>query len=328
MTTNTTPLDVGVIGVGAMGQHHARVYSELPNVHLVGVFDVDPDRASEIAHKHGSTAMDIDDLLTQADAVSVVVPTQYHLDIATQCLQAGVAPLIEKPVVEDLSEGETLIELRDEAELPVQVGHIERFNPAIRTLSDVLADVNVLSFTAERLGPPPNREIDDSAVLDLMIHDLDIILSLVDGEPTAISSAGISENKHATATIEFDSGEIASLTASRMTQRKVRTLEITAEECFIEVDYIDQSIEIHRQSAPEYIEQNGDIRYRHESIVERPTISNGEPLRNELESFVRTVKNGGRPVVSIEDGLNALELATRIDNSESLTEEEVSTPLQ
>jgi len=132
--------------------------------------------------------------------------------------------------------------------------------------------MTVLSINAERLGPPPSREIHDSAVLDLMIHDIDIVLSLVDSEPIEVHGAGVRDNRHATATITFDSGVIANLTASRLTQRKVRKLTITAEECLVEVDYMDQSIEIHRRSIPEYIETNGNVRFRHESIIERPTV--------------------------------------------------------
>ncbi|SEM02331.1 Gfo/Idh/MocA family protein [Haloferax larsenii] len=312
---NNNPIDVGVIGVGSMGQHHARVYSELPGANLVGVTDVDDDQAQTIARKHGTTAFEMDALLEHVDAVSIVVPTQFHLGTAEQCLTAGVAPLIEKPVVEDKQEGQQLLSLREETGLPVQVGHIERFNPAVQSLTDVVSDLNILSIKAERLGPPPSREIGDSAVLDLMIHDLDIIMSLVDSDPVEVHSAGVRENKHATATVTFESGTIADLTASRLTQRKVRQLVVTAEECLVEVDYMDQSVEIHRRSVPEYIETNGDVKYRHESIIERPTVNRGEPLKQELKSFVETVKNDSEPVVTIEDGLNALELAQQIDSS-------------
>jgi predicted dehydrogenase len=234
-------------------------------------------------------------------------------------LAAGVAPLIEKPVVTDRSKGKKLQALRDEAGLPVQVGHIERFNPAISALEDVLDGMTVLSINAERLGPPPSREIHDSAVLDLMIHDIDIVLSLVDSEPIEVHGAGVRDNRHATATITFDSGVIANLTASRLTQRKVRKLTITAEECLVEVDYMDQSIEIHRRSIPEYIETNGNVRFRHESIIERPTVKNGEPLKQELQAFLTAVETGSEPIVTIEDGLKALELAQTIEKKGNRT---------
>jgi predicted dehydrogenase len=155
--------------------------------------------------------------------------------------------------------------------------------------------------------------IEDSAVLDLMIHDIDVVLSLLGDTPTAIQSTGVDDNRHATALLEFDSGTMASLTASRLTQRKVRALRVTAEECLVELDYIDQSIEIHRQSVPEYVANNGDIRFRHESLIERPRISNEEPLLAELASFIEAVASNEPPQVTIDDGLAALEIAKRIE---------------
>jgi len=234
--------------------------------------------------------MGLEDLLASVDAVSIAVPTAYHHDVATRCIDAGVAMLIEKPIVEDPEIGRKLQSEARAAGVPIQVGHIERFNPAVRTLEELIDDLSIVSISTKRLGPPPEREIGDSAVLDLMIHDVDVVLSLLDAEPTAIRSSGVNGNRHAAALLEFDSGTMASLTASRLTQRKVRTLEVIAEECLVELDYIDQSIEIHRQSIPEYVANNGDIRFRHESLIERPHISNEEPLRAET----RVVHRGGR----------------------------------
>ncbi len=306
-------VDVGVIGVGSMGQHHARVYDELPEANLVGVSDVDVEQARAIASKHGAEAMDRKALLSAVDAVSVVVPTQYHYDLVTTCLDANVATFVEKPVLGDLERADELQSRVERADVPVQVGHIERFNPAVRALEEIIEDLSVVSIRAQRLGPAPSREIEDSAVLDLMIHDIDIVVSLLGEEPTSVASAGVDGNRHASALLEFDSGTMASLTASRKTQRKVRKLEVTAEECFVEVDYLDQSVEIHRESIPEYIEENGDVRFKHESIVERPQISNGEPLRKELGSFVETVDAHRVPAVSVADGIRALSVALEVE---------------
>jgi len=225
-----------------------------------------------------------------------------------------VPTLIEKPVVNDPSQGRELQELAAQADVPVQVGHIEQFNPAVQTVQEIVADFEIIAVDAKRLGPPLKRQIEDSAVQDLMIHDIDIVLSLVDGEPLSVTSNGVQQNQYATTTIEFDSGPLATLTASRLTQKKVRTLEITTTECVIDIDYIDQSVEIHRQSMPSYVEKKEGIRYRHESIVERPTVSSGEPLRNELDSFVTAVMTNSTPKVSIDDGIRALELAQKIDS--------------
>lgn len=311
--TNGTGLAVGVIGVGSMGQHHARIYDQLPAADLVGVFDVDDEQAASIAEKHDARAMAMDELLEAVSAVSIAVPTQFHFDIATQCLEMGVVPLIEKPVVSDIERGHQLRELATEADIPVQVGHVERFNPAVQVVQDIVEDLNILAVHAERLGPAPSRTIDDSAVLDLMIHDIDIVLSLIDGEPVSTSGAGVRKNRYGTATIEFDSGPVATLTASRLTQRKVRRLEITAEECVVEVDYINQSVEIHRQSMPSYVEKEEGMRYRHESIIEQPTVPSAEPLKKELEAFLGTVTTGSTPDVSLADGLRALEVAEEIE---------------
>ena len=306
-------LDVGVIGVGSMGQHHARVYDELPGANLVGVYDVDDERAAEIAYKHSTEAMEVDPLLESVDAVSIVVPTQYHYELTTQCLDADVATFVEKPVLGSLERADELLGAVRQADVPVQVGHIERFNPAVSALSEIVPELSVVSVRAQRLGPPPGRDIEDSAVMDLMIHDVDIVLSLLDASPVAVQGTGVDENRHATALLEFEGGTMATLTASRKTQRKVRTLEITAEECFVELDYIDQSIEIHRNSVPEYIQENGDVRFKHESIVERPMISNAEPFRKELESFLTVAAEGGEPEVPVEDGLEALRIAYWIE---------------
>jgi predicted dehydrogenase len=311
MTRNRS--NVGVIGVGSMGQHHARVYQELNDVNLVGIADADPERASEIAEKHDTEAIETETLLEAVDAVSVVVPTQYHYDVVTTCLDEDVATFVEKPILGSLDRADDLLARVEAADAPVQVGHIERFNPAVTALSEIVEDLSLVSVRARRLGPEPDRKIEDSAVIDLMIHDIDIVLSLFDETPTSISGSDVREGRHASALLEFEGDRMASLTASRKTQRKVRTLEITVEECFIEVDYLDQSIEIHRNSVPEYIEKDGDVRFKHESIVERPVVQNGEPLRKELESFLEAVESGTTPEVPIQDGLDALSVALEIE---------------
>jgi len=307
-------LDVGVIGVGSMGKNHARVYGGLPAANLVGVFDVEEDRATAVASEYGASPMGLEDLLASVDAVSIAVPTAYHHDVATRCIDAvGRNAHRETHRRGPRDRTKTPVGGAGGGGVPIQVGHIERFNPAVRTLEELIDDLSIVSISTKRLGPPPEREIGDSAVLDLMIHDVDVVLSLLDAEPTAIRSSGVNGNRHAAALLEFDSGTMASLTASRLTQRKVRTLEVIAEECLVELDYIDQSIEIHRQSIPEYVANNGDIRFRHESLIERPHISNEEPLRAELASFIEAVASNEPPQVTIGDGITALEIAQRIE---------------
>jgi len=308
-----SPIRVGVIGVGSMGQHHARVYNELPDADLIGIHDVDTAQAEEIAEQYGTDVWPIDELISKVDAVSIAVPTQYHHDIAKKCLERDVAVLLEKPLVADPERGEKLVELAAERDLPLQVGHIERFNPAVETLAEIVPQLDIVAIEARRLGPDPGREIKDSVVADLMIHDLDVVLSLVDSDIESVQSSGTAEGSYATSTIGFVDGTVASLTASRKTQQKIRELAVTTEDRLIKVDYLDQSVEIHRQSAPEYITDDGDIRYRHESIIERPIVDNVEPLKNELRSFLETVRTEDEPVVTGAEGLNVLRWINEID---------------
>ena len=322
-------LAAGVVGVGSMGRNHARVYSELPDVELVGVADLDEEAARTVAHDYGTVARDAADLLPAADLVSIAVPTAAHPAMLERCLDAGTHALVEKPYVDDVARGRELAERARREDLVVQVGHIERFNPAVRALADVVPNVEVLAVDARRLGPPRDREVADSAVFDLMIHDIDVVCSLLGGEPVSVDASGAAGNRYATASCEFQDGVIATLMASRVTQRKVRKLGITARECRVCVDYMNQSVEIHRHTAPAYIESDGTVRERVESVVERPTVENGEPLKGELESFVGAVRTGSEPVVTAEDGIRAVEVARRIDDiaaGRSRTEAETEVP--
>lgn len=306
-------LPVGVIGVGDMGQHHARVYTETPGVDLVGVVDEDTERARSVATEYSTRELDRSTLFDRVEAVSIAVPTRAHASIAREAIDAGVGLLIEKPFVREPAVGRDLIERARERDVVLQVGHIERFNPAIRTLTDVLADLDVIAIDARRLGPPIDRDVDRSVAFDLMIHDIDILLSLLGTDPQSISAVGCRDNRHVTTTLQFGDGVVGTLTASRLTQQKVRECWITTSECLVVVDYIEQTVRIHRHSLPEYVESAGGVRYRHESITERPTVENGEPLKHELSSFTKAVKNGTEPVVTGVDGLRALELVRQID---------------
>jgi predicted dehydrogenase len=309
------PIPVGVIGVGSMGVHHARAYAELRGSRLVGVHDADAERAREVADRHGTEARAVDDLLGRAAAVSIAVPTAYHYEMARRAIDRGVAPLVEKPFVGSLERGQELIDRADERDVPLQVGHVERFNPAVRTLADVVPDLEVLAIDARRLGPPVDRTDEAGVVRDLMIHDLDIALSVVGAEPTSVDAERAPDDRYVTATVGFENGVAASFRASRVTQRKVRTLTVTARDCTVEVDYIDRSIQIHRHSLPEYVETNGDVRYRHESVIERPTVENGEPLKAQLRAFLAAVRGERTPPVSGRDGLRALALARDVERT-------------
>jgi len=303
----------GVIGVGAMGQHHARVYNELCGCELLGVADADESRAREIAAEYETDVYGIHELTGRTDAVSIAVPTKYHYDLTKRCIESETSILVEKPFVEDEQKGEELIRRARKAGVTLQVGHIERFNPVTQTLKEVVPGLDVISVKAERLGPRPDRQITDSAVTDLMIHDIDLISSLLDQPVATVTAHGNTDGRYATATVEFADETLAKLTASRVTQRKVRELTITAEECYVIVDYIDQDIQIHRNSVPEYVTDDGDVTYRHESVIENPAVDNGEPLKRELDAFLDAVREGREPKVTGEDGIHALSLAKEIN---------------
>ena len=311
--TDDQPVRVGVVGVGNMGAHHARVYAELPGVELVGVADADWARAAAVADDYGTRPLNQAALLRAVDAVSIVVPTRYHADVARDALEAGTHVLVEKPFVDDARDGRDLVVLAADRDLRLQIGHIERFNPAVETLQHVVTEMDVLAVDARRLGPPIDRDNTDSTVRDLMIHDLDVVQSLFDADVADVEASAVEGEPHVAATLTLDNGVLATLTASRVTHQKVRQLAVTGRECQVTVDYLTQSVDIHRQSLPEYVERDGDVRYRSESVVERPQVNSGEPLYRELELFVDAVRNDRTPAVTGEDGLRALELTRRIE---------------
>ncbi|MFC6954552.1 Gfo/Idh/MocA family oxidoreductase [Halorubellus litoreus] len=305
-------IPAGVVGVGSMGRQHARVYAELPGVELVGVYDANEACAEEVADDYETDAMTLPDLLDAARVVSVAVPTEHHYDVVKTCLEHDVHVLVEKPFVEERERGEELATLARQRGLVLQVGYIERFNPATRVLQDVVPDLDLIAFDVQRLGPPIDRDIKDSVVLDLMVHDLDILLSLMDCDVASVSAVA-HDPQYVVAQLVFEDGTVASLTASRRTRQKIRELSVTAESCRVNVDFIRQSVNIHRESFPEYLETNGDIRYRHESVVEQPMVENGEPLKAELQSFVNAVREGKPAEVTPEDALRVQALAERIE---------------
>ena len=304
---------VGVVGVGSMGSNHVRVYRELPGADLHGVADANGDRAADVAEQYGTTVVPYEELLQQVDAVSIAVPTRYHYELARAAIDRGVAVLVEKPFVANPTEGRRLVARAAAADVPLQVGHIERFNPAVEVLAEVVSGRDLIAVEARRLGPPVGRNVGDGVVLDLMIHDLDVLLSLVDSEVQHVDAAGTRDNQYVTANIGFENGTVSTLTASRLTQEKVRELSVTTEDSQVNLDYMDQSVLIHRSSTPAYVESNESVRYRNESVVERPMVESSEPLRRQLESFLHSVATGEEPVVTGEDGLAVLDIAREID---------------
>lgn len=300
---------VGVIGVGHLGQHHARVYTELLGAHLVGVVDQNESRAAAIGENLGVPWFtEIDDFIDRAapEAVSVVVPTSMHFEIARKALKNGIHVLIEKPVTTTVNEAEQLLRIAAESDLVLQVGHIERFNSAVQYISKIVHEP--LFLQSRRLGPYSPRISDVGVVLDLMIHDIDIILSLVRSEISDISATGrCIRSDHediASAQISFANGSMAHILVSRVSERRLRQLEIMEPERYVTIDYETQDVSINR-----CVRQNNNSLVE---VIEHTVFPKSEPLKLELQHFVTCVREGKQPLVGITDGKRALEVAVSV----------------
>ena len=294
---------VGVVGVGALGQHHARVYADLPGATLAGIYDADPSRAAEVAARHGVPAFrQLRELTDAADAISVAVPTVEHHRVARTLLEAGKDVLVEKPMTAGLAEAEDLIGLASEKGAVLQVGHIERFNPAVDALRKAALQPRFIEV--HRLSPFSPRSLDVDVVLDLMIHDLDIVLCLDGSGAVQVDAVGIpvltSKVDIANVRLRFASGLIANLTASRVSAEKVRKFRVFSPKTYISVDFAARSAQVYRlvqgQGGPEI-------------TTERTSAPDEEPLRRQLAAFVAAVRDRAAPMVTGADGLRALTLA-------------------
>ena len=330
------PLRIGVIGVGNMGQHHTRVLSLLKDIELVGVADINLDRGLDIASKYRIRFFeDYRDLLPHVEAVCIAVPTRLHHSVGMTCLQSGVHILIEKPIASSITEAESLVNAAAESGCILQVGHIERFNPAFQELSKVLKTEDLLALEAHRMSPYSNRANDVSVVLDLMIHDIDLLLELV-GDPVVrltASGSGVYNNRsesrmlnrqvrhsqpappidYVTATLGFANGVVATLTASKVTHRKIRRLMAHCHNSLTEADFLNNEILIHRQTTADYMTDYGQVLYRQDGLIEKVYTSKIEPLHAELEHFVNCVRGGVQPSVGGQQALKALRLASLIE---------------
>lgn len=313
------PLKIGVIGVGNMGQHHTRVLSMIKDVELVGVSDINVERGLDIASKYRLRFFEnYLDLLPHVDAVCIAVPTRLHHQVGIDCLTAGVHVLIEKPIAASIAEAESLVNAAAEFNCILQVGHIERFNPAFQELSKVLKTEELLALEAHRMSPYSNRANDVSVVLDLMIHDIDLLMELAAAPVVKLTASGSSVSPssyldYVTATLGFANGMVATLTASKVTHRKIRRLAAHCKNSLTEADFLNNEILIHRQTTANYTTDYGQVLYRQDGLIEKVYTSNIEPLHAELEHFVSCVRGGNQPSVGGEQALKALRLASLIE---------------
>ncbi len=301
-------LKVAVVGVGHLGRWHADKYAACPDCDLVAVVDSDADRAREIAEKLGADAIsDYRDVIPLVDAISLVVPTSLHYKIARDFLKAGIHCLIEKPVTETVAEAEEIVALAARQGLVLQVGHIERFNPVMLGLAERLTAPQFIEST--RLAPFTPRATDVSVILDLMIHDIDLILDLVDSPIERISASGIPVLTEtidiANARIEFAGGCVANVTASRISRKRERKLRVFEKDAYLAADLQEKILAVNRKGETDNVEGYKDI--THEEFG----FDDNDALNLEVLDFVRAIRTGERPLVSGEDGRRAL--ATAID---------------
>ncbi|HEX9080028.1 MAG TPA: Gfo/Idh/MocA family oxidoreductase [Desulfuromonadaceae bacterium] len=305
-------LRAAVIGVGYLGNFHAQKYASLPDVELVGVVDSDPNRAAQIASALGTTPYgDHRDLIGKVDAVSVVVPTQFHHAVARDFLSAGVHVLIEKPITVTIAEADELIAIADGKRVVFQVGHLERFNPALVALEGVLD--TPLFIESVRIAPFKPRGTDVNVVLDLMIHDIDIIQHIVGSPVERIDAIGApvftGEEDIANARIVFKSGCVANVTASRISLKSERKMRIFQRDAYITLDFQNRKVLVARKGEGELFPGVPNV-----SVDER-ALGEADALKSEIESFIAAIRGGGQPQVSGRDGRMALETALKINEA-------------
>ncbi len=303
MTQASRPTPVAVVGAGSFGRHHARVYSELPEATLVAVVDRDLGRARQVAEEYGCEAMNtLDGLAGRVLAASVAVPTDHHATVGVQLMEAGIDVLVEKPIAADVASATSLVGVAERHGRILQIGHLERFNPVVDAAA-AMATVP-LFFEVHRLSPFSPRSLDVDVVLDLMIHDLDLLLSLVDSEISQVDASGLSVISNRTdianARLQFENGCVANLTASRVSTERIRKLRFFQPREYVSVDYVDRK-GVRISLVPDKKLQITPLR-----------VIDGEPLLRQLRSFLACVVNRSEPRVKGIDGQKALGLALKI----------------
>lgn len=297
-----TKIRTGVVGVGHIGKFHSRIYSTLPEADFTAVFDTDLEAARTVAAQYGAKAAEtLEEFASLVDCASVATPTPFHFDTASLLLNRGIHLLIEKPITETTRQAQDLVALATEKKLILQVGHVERFNPVMGALEKHLHHPRFIE--ASRLSPYPNRSIEIGVVLDLMIHDLEIILHLVKSPVKSIDAVGIpvlsKREDIANARIRFENGCVANVTASRISPEKMRKIRVFQEDAYLSLDYGAQAGEIHRKEGFQIVRE----------VV---PIERDDALTRQLQSFLQCSQAGIQPKVSGNEAAAALELAIEI----------------
>jgi predicted dehydrogenase len=302
---------VGVVGVGYLGQIHAKIYHEMDNVELVMLADTNLESVKELAEKYGCEATDnFHDLIDKVDAVSIVVPTSLHFDVARPFLEAGIATLMEKPIAATVDEARKLVDLAAQNEAPFLIGHLERYNPALRSVASKVAEPKYIEV--HRLGTFVERATDVDVITDLMIHDLDLVLSLVDEEPSKVQAIGsrvITDHIDlANVRLEFPSGCVANITASRVSNKRFRRFRMFGPEGYYGINLMDQELDVvTKGETPEGSEFP-------ELDVDHIKFDTEQPLQVELAHFIEVAQGQAMPMVTGLQGLRALQLAEQIQS--------------
>ena len=322
------PLPVAVVGCGRMGKFHARAYSQMPQVKLVGVYDLNPETASDVAGEYGTQPFaSLDELADHVSAVTIAVPTQFHVSVAHGFIKRGIACLIEKPLAKSVEEAKQIVAWAKEFDAIVQVGHIERFNPAIRAMSRLEIKPGFIEVT--RISPLTFRSIDVGVVFDMMIHDIDIVLRLANSTVSRIDATGVSVigdvEDVCNARLTFANGCVANLTASRLALKTERRMRVFSSDAYVSIDFQKKYGLVARRSGnldairgvvarirSGEIQDISELNFKELVHVEELAIDDVEPLRAELESFVNSAMNHTPAQVTAEDGLAAVETAARI----------------
>ncbi len=306
---------IGVVGIGKMGEYHVGALSETRDVELVCVADVDQNRCNHISQRFGIPFVnDYREIFDKVDSVVIAVPTKLHYPIAKEFLSSGIHVLLEKPCTDDLDQARELFNLANGKGLTLHIGHVERFNGAVQELDKLVTDP--IFVECKRMGPFVQRMKDDGVVLDIMIHDIDILLNLIQSKVVRMQVMGKSvfteKDDLVSVQLEFENGCIANIVASRASQNKVRTLSVTQKDSYVILDYTDQEIYVHRHSSSEHILSKDALRYKQESLVERIFVHKENPLKLELQHFLDCAKNGSPRMVAVDKELYSLEIALEI----------------
>lgn len=307
-------IKVGILGVGRMGQYHLNILNNLPEVQLVGISDINKELLEELSYKFDVNVYEnYKKLIKKCDAVFIATPTSTHYEYAKECLSINKHILLEKPMTTNLDQAREIVQLCKKKGLILQIGHVERFNGAVQQLKKII--MNPLYIDSARIGPYDSRVSDVGVILDLMIHDIDILLNLIEDNVVEISAMGSSVfspfEDIATVQLSFESGCNAHILASRTSQKRKRELSIIQKDSFIYLDYGTQDIEIHRMAKNAYLLTPEEIRYSQESFVEHLSVQKDNPLKLEILHFLDCINEKEKPFVSNDIDLKALDISLK-----------------